>query len=437
MSGVEVASLVIGLVRVVSAFNSLAGIPGGKEHASLLQDYTLSMRILEDCAAITKTVPDGEIPRVMEEATHQCISLAEEVVVRQEKWPARKGTLRQVTGLASFLLRTLLESKNNQQIGTEKQLLEYISRHERSHPEGSARSGRSFDLERETFFTVGQESTGRESVADVVTLAEKAVTQTIAKGIAFDSNPSLTFGSIALTHKAQPRYVPVRAKYDTGSDVNLVPAQLIVSNDLSSLLVEGEDTFIDLNNQEYHTHHTITLKWCAVNMHKMRTTTFHVTDDLPFDMVLGDPFIQENAVFDPQRVALPLRRKHRGPAERKEEGERKKAHAQAAAEELRRTRNEDARKRALEREARNLAMAQTSASSMISGSSGRLGQYTNISVITGNAVNAALSPSTSHSPSSITPTTSSSNTHDPLSASSTNTDPTTHSAASAPGLSMV
>lgn len=212
----------------------------------------------------------------------------------------------------SFLLRTLLESKNDQQIGTEKQLLEYISRHERSYPEGSVRSGRSFDLERATFFTVRQESTRQESVADVVTLAEKVVTQTIAKGISFDSNPSLTFGTIALTHKAQPRYVPVRAKYDTGSDVNLVPAELIVSNDLSSLLVEEEDTFIGLNNQEYHTCHTITLKWCTVNMHKMRTTKFHVTGDSPFDMVLGDPFIQENAVFDPQRVALPLRRKHRG-----------------------------------------------------------------------------------------------------------------------------
>jgi len=190
--------------------------------------------------------------------------------------------------------------------------LQHISRHERYNPEGSARFGRSFDLEREEVFTVGQESFGRESVADVVTLAEKVVTQTMANGISFDSNPSLTFGTIALTHQAQPRYVPVRAKYDTGSDVNLVPAELIVSNDLSSLLVEEEDTFIGLNNQEYHTCHTITLKWCAVNMHRMRTTKFHVTDDLPFDMVLGDSFIQENAVFDPQRVALPLRRKHRG-----------------------------------------------------------------------------------------------------------------------------
>ncbi|KAL1599490.1 hypothetical protein SLS60_007293 [Paraconiothyrium brasiliense] len=328
MSGVEAAGLVLGLVRVVASFNSLVGapvIPGGKEHASLLQDYTLSMQILEDCAAMTKTVPDGDVPGVMIEATHQCISLAEQVVVRQQKW-SEKGVLRQVTGLASweklekmnkafrdrvlilqassqsFLLRTLLESKD-QRIGSEEQLLEYISKHERSYPEDSTRSGRSVDLERATFFTVGQESIGRESIADVVTLAERVVTQTIAKGISFDSNPSLTFGTIALTNNAQPQWISVRAKYDTGSDDNLVPTELIVSNGLSSLLVEEEATFLGLNNQEYHTYHTITLKWCAVNMHKMRTTKFHVTDDLPFDMVLGDPFIQENAVFHPQRVS--------------------------------------------------------------------------------------------------------------------------------------
>ena len=123
-------------------------------------------------------------------------------------------------------------------------------------------------------------------------------------------------------------------------------------------------------------------------------------------------------------------------AERKEEGERKKAHEQAAAEELQHTRNEDARKRTLEKEAWRLAMAQMSASSMISTSYGYLGQHPGTSEITGNAANAASNRSTGHSPSLITPT-SSWNTHDPLSASSTNTDPTAHSTASAPRPSMI
>jgi len=105
----DISSLVINVLRVSSAFNNVP-IPGDKEHALLVQDYTLSMRILEDCAAIAKAVPDGEVPKVMEEATVQCINLAEEVVVRQEKWSTRKGALRQVTGLASW---EKLERLNN------------------------------------------------------------------------------------------------------------------------------------------------------------------------------------------------------------------------------------------------------------------------------------------------------------------------------------
>jgi ABC-type transport system involved in cytochrome bd biosynthesis fused ATPase/permease subunit len=55
-------------------------------------------------------------------------------------------------------------------------------------------------------------------------------------------------------------------------------------------------------------------------------------------------------------------------AHRKEEKKQKEAHDLAAAEELQRTRSEDARKRALEREARRFAKAQTSASAAASAS---------------------------------------------------------------------
>ena len=66
----------ISVLRVSLAFNNVP-ILGAKEHALLVQDYTLSMRILEDCAAIAKAVPDGKVPKVMEEAPVQCINLAE------------------------------------------------------------------------------------------------------------------------------------------------------------------------------------------------------------------------------------------------------------------------------------------------------------------------------------------------------------------------
>jgi hypothetical protein len=161
-------------------------------------------------------------------------------------------------------------------------------------------------------FTVGAHTN-----VDVVTIAEEMVTRSLARGVHFDPDPSLILGTIAVTHELKPRFVPVRVKYDTGSDVNFVPLALIEKNGLSEFMVklEGDDSddnvFLGLNNQEYVIHHTITLKWSAATMHNVRTTHFHVAEDLPYDMVLGNPFVQDNRVFHPQRVALPLRHKYR------------------------------------------------------------------------------------------------------------------------------
>jgi hypothetical protein len=133
----------------------------------------------------------------------------------------------------------------------------------------------------ETNFTVGAYST-----ADVVTI---------------------TLGTIVVTHEEKPRFVPVRAKYDTGSDVNLVPIALVEKNGLSDFLVKldedgsEDNVFLGINNQEYVIHHTITLKWSAATMHNIRTTYFHVAEDLPYDMVLGNPFVQDNQIFHPHR----------------------------------------------------------------------------------------------------------------------------------------
>ena len=156
-------------------------------------------------------------------------------------------------------------------------------------------------------FTVGPYST-----ADVVTVAEEVITKSVARGIHFDPDPSLVLGTIVVTHEENPRFVPVRAKYDTGSEVNIVPIALVEKNGLLEFLVELEaGTFeskvYGLNDQEFIIHHTISLQWSAATMRNVRTTRFHVADASPYDMLLGNPFIQENKVFDPQRVALPLR----------------------------------------------------------------------------------------------------------------------------------
>jgi len=234
---------------------------------------------------------------------------------------------------------------------------------------------------RESYFTVGP-----QSVAEVMTLAEEVVAKSVARGVHFDPDPSLVLETVVIVHETQPRFVPVRAKYDTGSDANFVPYELVRKNGLSDFLKKLETTspednvFLGLNNQEYIIDHTIELQWSAATMRHVRTTQFHVAEGLPYDVVLGNPFIQENQVFHPERVALPLHHKlgssgksSESPkfwqragtktmtAERKEEKARLEAQQKAACEEQLRARTEAARKRALEKEALKLAKQQTSA----------------------------------------------------------------------------
>jgi hypothetical protein len=149
-----------------------------------------------------------------------------------------------------------------------------------------------------------------------MTLAEEVVAKSVARGVHFDPDPSLVLGTVAIVHEVKPRFVPVRVKYDTGSDANFVPFALIEKNGLSEFLVNLEtdpsesNVFVGLNDQEYVIHHTIEIQWSAATMRNVRTTQFHVAEDLPYDMILGNSFVQENKVFHPQRVALPLHHKH-------------------------------------------------------------------------------------------------------------------------------
>ncbi|KAG9671318.1 hypothetical protein KCU99_g5701, partial [Aureobasidium melanogenum] len=181
-------------------------------------------------------------------------------------------------------------------------------------------------------------------------------------------DPSITDSTITVIHEDKPRYIAARAKYDTGSDVNFTSSAFVVENGLSPLLEELDhsEIFVGLNDQEYHVKHTVVLHWCAATMHKARTTTFFVADEVPYDILLGNEFIIRNRVFEPQRTVLALRYKHRSAAQREEEERRNRDHEMLATLEQQRTRAEDALKRAQEREAKKKAKLQTSASSMCS-----------------------------------------------------------------------
>ncbi|THW88996.1 hypothetical protein D6D15_05575 [Aureobasidium pullulans] len=205
---------------------------------------------------------------------------------------------------------------------------------------------------------------------------------------------SITDSTITVTHEDKPRYISARAKYDTGSEVNFTSSEFVTENGLTPLLnrLKDPEIFVGLNNQEYHVKHTIVLHWCGSRMHKVRTTTFFVADEVPYDILLGNEFILRNRVFDPQRAALALRHKYRHSAQREDDEKQRQQHQALAAQEHQRTRAEDARQRALEREAKKAAKLQTSASSM--GSSHLGGQPGS----TPSTIEPSLGTSTSNDP---------------------------------------
>ena len=163
--------------------------------------------------------------------------------------------------------------------------------------------------------------TSRDTNDEVASLAETIMAGTKIQGIRFDSDPSLVTGTITIAHETVPRFVPVRIKYDTGSDANFIPSILLQEHGLAEL-VEGvssddggpEWIFLGLNQQEYAVKQSITLYWCSSTMRKTRKSVFHVIDDMGYDLLLGNPFIIENDVFrTTTRSALPITfvRKHR------------------------------------------------------------------------------------------------------------------------------
>ncbi|KAI6822486.1 hypothetical protein KC340_g12273 [Hortaea werneckii] len=257
------------------------------------------MCVLEDCVSNINAAGNELMTPAINMAVKRCSDLAEDLAFRRFKLDGVGRTRKVIyelnawSTLRSHLLDDLLGRERAKFSGADP------TAHESQHSD--IRS-----------FTVNP-----QAEADSATIKREFLLKDIAKDLLSNASPSLVMGTIAVTHESKPRYVPVRAKYDTGADVNFMPITFLEKHGLSSMQEElaeetpGDNVFIGLNNEEYPVRSTVTLHWCASNMHRMRTTKFHVANDMPFDMLLGDPFIQENKTFDPQRVALPLRRKHR------------------------------------------------------------------------------------------------------------------------------
>lgn len=151
---------------------------------------------------------------------------------------------------------------------------------------------------------------GRGSIVDMTNAA------TVQPGQVVENDSTMILGTITVVHEAAPRYVPFRAKYDSGSEENFVSLAFVQEHGLTSLLQEVPDgeqdhfTFIVLNDVEVQARHTLTLHLCPSNMRRMRKTLFHVVDEVPYDLLIGEPFITANNVWDRARPVLHLIRKY-------------------------------------------------------------------------------------------------------------------------------
>lgn len=101
----------------------------------------------------------------------------------------------------------------------------------RQHLETSA-DGRSVASESYTSTRFGGNPT-----VEVASIADPIVPSLMARGVRMDSNPSLVMGTIAVYDEdvPRPRFVPVRVKYDTGSDANFLPITLLEQHNLMRL----------------------------------------------------------------------------------------------------------------------------------------------------------------------------------------------------------
>ncbi|KAJ8106800.1 hypothetical protein OPT61_g9303 [Boeremia exigua] len=396
-SGLEVAGVVLGAIpMLIDALNLYSDLSKLRTEPAF-GDIVLHILMLKDCVIVLETMRNDEMTEALETAVAESVKVGMELIERQK---AKQGRARYVAAIGSpkfedarlkfkesvtilqsltqsLQLRKLLAEQDGSRINPEvpKAVRGIVNFRKPSHETCSmSPDDRPSLLSQRTFDTAKA-----GSIADVVSLADEVATRAFRNGTYFGKDLSIETGTVVILPKHssedRPSYVPILAKYDTGADGNFISINFVRHHDLVDRLVEiqedgsVETVFYGLDGHEYRITHTVTLHWCSATMNKIRHTLFHVAEEVPYDLLLGNDFIMENRVLNPQRVGLPLRskRKTQGPApSRPEEARRKVEHERAAADEALRARQEDRHKRALEKETRKLLKEQTSASAMMS-----------------------------------------------------------------------
>ncbi|KAG9556939.1 hypothetical protein KCU71_g11190, partial [Aureobasidium melanogenum] len=314
----EPAGLTMAVLAFTGPFYNAASACDSVDHADLLREYSMYMKVLEGCVS-SNSFRAKNPPSVISNALDRCTDLGEELVCQQvgsslrvpvawDKLEAKfDGFRRSVMLLHELIqdltLNDLLERQKELVLASQKQAIVHYA----DHVQGPGWLS--------SFSDAFANKLSQVSMADLehtVTFAEGIIARSVERGMQFDNDPSEPVGTIIATHEGKPRYVPVKAKYDTGSEANFIAAGFLKEHNLSALLqkLPKDDWFRGMNECRYPVTYTITLDWCASTMNKVRKTQFYVVEEVPFDIIIGNPFILDNRVFQQSKVALPCRYEH-------------------------------------------------------------------------------------------------------------------------------
>ena len=128
------------------------------------------------------------------------------------------------------------------------------------------------------------------------------------------TDPSLFNASIAFVADSQPTWLPIRGKFDTGSDISLVRKEILERAGIEGLTVRiapvsfgsGIAPAVDHTATE-----EIDLTWQPNNSSMSFRTPFYVVEEGAFDLLVDNNFIREHDALRNNRSMLFLKNKRR------------------------------------------------------------------------------------------------------------------------------
>ena len=97
----------------------------------------------------------------------------------------------------------------------------------------------------------------------------------------------------------EPQYVAARAILDSGSDISLISRRYVEETGLTKQLQPLKDplTFKGIEGSVFTSSAQIDLTWYIKSSSSSRRTSFLLTEDESFDILLGNQFISGNHIF--------------------------------------------------------------------------------------------------------------------------------------------